>query len=242
MKKPGMLCLCVGLALTSAARAQITYQYVTDQTSYTPNASGNVTVSLFLQETVTGTSTSLLASVGGLFSGGIYVTKTGVNGTATISTINKNTAFGGNLSSQAAATQARLLEDVGTSPTGVMGTVVSPGVTQDLLGTIVLNAGTSATTFAVEPYKFAPTNFGGSGFDGNTLTNTNGFDVDVTSTNPAYTGADTFNGPTAFSFTVAAAVPEPSSMILSGLAGGLMIAGVGYRRHKAELLKGIAAA
>jgi hypothetical protein len=217
------------------ARATISYQYVVADSSFNnvsnvSVASGaTVTVNLYLQETVTGTDSSLIASENGLFGAGVFVTKSGTTGDSTVSSIAGNTAtepagFQGPLSSGTTTTSAHLLESTSTSDTtggpsgtttgGNVSTVNGTTTTDVLLGTLTLKGGSvgSTTTYTVESYK----NF--SGGDGNTLTFTNIDDLDVTNTNPAYTGADNAT----FSFTVTV-TPEPSSLLLCGL----VVPGVG---------------
>ena len=57
----------------SSARADVSFQYVTDATSYTTTAGSNVSVNVYLQETDTNGSSSILAAQGGLLSYGFYV-------------------------------------------------------------------------------------------------------------------------------------------------------------------------
>jgi hypothetical protein len=216
------------------ARADITYQYVTDQSAYTAAAGTNVTVSVFLQETVTGTSKSLLASEGGLFGFGVLVTKTSGDATLPTSGFAVNNAappngFNGNQAQNPnppTATQVGAIANVGNSTTGVTGTVTG-NVTKILLGTVTITAtSTNESDFKVGVNTFAP---------GNTITNTNAFDLDQTNNGPA--GGATYKGATdtgPFVFTInAAVVPEPSSMLLCGLiaCGGAYSA---YRRRKAQ--------
>jgi hypothetical protein len=228
-------------AFAVSARADITYQYVTDQSAYTAAAGTNVVVSVFLQETVTGTNTSLLASEGGLFGFGALVTRT--SGTATLPTngfVVNNAAppngFSGNQSPEPnppTATQVGAIGNVGNSTTGVTGTVTG-NVTKILLGTVNITATATESDFKVGVNTFAP---------GNTITNTNAFDLDQT--NNGTVGGATYKGAAdtgAFVFTInAAAVPEPSSMLLCGLiaCGGAFGA---YRRRKAQKAAATAAA
>jgi hypothetical protein len=125
--------------------------------------------------------------------------------------VSQSPAFVGDLSSAFAATQARLAEDALFNSSGVTGTV-SGHTTEVPIGTLSVRVGAAPTVFEVDPYRFAPTGFGGSGLDGNTLSWLNNLDFDVTNNgagSPPYTGADAFVGATTFS--VQAVVPEPGT-------------------------------
>jgi hypothetical protein len=256
------------LALTAVpARADVSYQYVTDQSSYTAAAGGTVTVQIFLQETVTPNKTtssdqnqSLISVDGGLVGAGVF-TKVSNGTAATITNVANNVATGAAKNSTnfdtgekavSTPTAASILE-ANTGAANTFGNTNSNVVTtttkyQVLLGTLTINVGAAAgatTTFTVLPYKNTPTAppFNGTGADNNTVTAGTGpfqgfpLDLDVTNNQaltgppPAYKGA---NDATAFAFTVtAAAVPEPSSMLLCGLiaCGGAFTA---YRRRRAQ--------
>jgi hypothetical protein len=265
-----VLTLTLWLGVADLAKGDISYTYVTDSTSYTAATAGStITVSIFLNENLSGSSTSLEVANQGLSTAGFYVTTTAGNA-STITAIaanrnsnnsagnpgsfgNANDGFNGpdnsgvTVSSQVATdgSKARLLEATNaTNGFGPVGAQTSFG-SQLLLGTVSIKAGAagSSTTFTLETYRHAPTSIGGSGTDGNTTDNglfvsgvSNDYDVSGTSTatGQSYTGADVSQFET-FTVTVAA-VPEPSSMLLCGLAacGGLY--GV-YRRRKAQAAK-----
>jgi hypothetical protein len=217
-----------GIALGDA-QASISYQYVTDQTNYTAASGTSVQISIFLQETVTGTSSSLIAQEGGMFGIGALVTKT--SGSATFDTsvnggfIQFDAAWNGGNKSNAPATQNGTnvggFANVGNNPTGVIGTAVANQAGKFLVKLGTLNIVASATQ---SNYTVGANTFNG----GNTLTNTSGFDLDVSSsTVPVYTGA------VASTFTInAAAVPEPTSIALAGF----LVSGIGlgaWRRRRA---------
>jgi hypothetical protein len=245
-----LLTLCwAGLA--SGARADITYEYVTDQTTYTAaNPGDTVTVTLYLQETATKGSQSLIAAEGGLSGAGVAVAQSKVSpsgaSATTISAINPNNSaepdgFTGNGKSGATAANAFLSEFVsngftgstgpsGTTKGGSVTTTGSTTVTDVLLGTLTLKAGDtgSTTTFTVLSLKNSSGN-SFSGHDGNTLTFTNFNDLDPNSAknfSPAYTGADSFVGSTAYTFQVTvAATPEPGSLVLGAVAASSLALG-----------------
>jgi hypothetical protein len=234
---------CLALALLSgAARASIsyTYEYVTDQSTYSGAAGSTVTVSVLLQETAaSGVNSSLINSESGMFSGAFYaVQSNSPSNPSTITGVSPNTAFtanGGLLNSQFNATQARLAETEPISASSGVSGNQNGNVTTVLMGTISIKVGASDTTYTVESYKFAPKTFGGSGVDGNTITFANGYDLDVVNGTAAggitYTGADFFNGSTAFSFTVTSATPEPGSLALGAVAASGLALGA-WRRWR----------
>ncbi len=241
--------LLAAWASTAAARADLTYQYFTEASSYTAVTGAPLTVNLYLRETATNGSASLILGNGGLAGAGVYVTQSGVvpaNAT-TISAVNDQTGTGGNFaggfaSAKFDATRARLLETTSFSAAGgPLGTAVTVGDTTTrsvFLGSLTLTAGAqdTTTTFTVQTYRNAPTGtFGGNGVNSNTLTfNNPPFDLDVTnnaelgSPSAVYTGANDlpFN-----TFTVVA-VPEPGSTALALLAAAAAGAGVWRRRKK----------
>jgi hypothetical protein len=234
------VCLVLTLLVAGPARAGVIYQYVSDQPVYSGFPGQVVNVNIFLQETVTGTSTSLLASEGGLFSGGFYVVEHG--NSATITGLTPNPAFtsnGGFFSPNFTATQARLTETESISALNGVGGTVNGKVTDVLLGTLAVKLGSapSSTSFLIEPYRFAPKGpFGGSGVDGNTLSFLNNFDLDVTNNGgappPAFTGADAVPPG---SFDVA--VPEPGTLALALVAAGGVGAVRGWRRWRGRWKK-----
>jgi len=238
----GLACWAtIGLA---SSRADVTYRYVADQSSYTGAVGSTVPVQLLLEEKVTGTSTSLIFNDKGLFGAGVILTSpdgaifgstpttndfrisgnvlgtpNGFSGpppTLTPPTANDNGPPGG---SPASATKAGLIinADVGTGPQFTSGTAATRTI---LLGTVNVKVGATPTTLTVTPY----------GVPFSTITQ-NSTDLDFgTQAVNGYTG--TTNNPLGnFAFTVGAAIPEPSSIALCGLmACGMGY--VGYRRRK----------
>jgi len=224
----------------AGARADVTYRYVTDQANYTGAVGAIVPVQLLLQETVTGTSTSKIFADGGLFGAGVMVNSPGGAIYGSSSTTNDfkiagnatgtPNGFGGlgtppsapTIVDQTPATanKAGLIinADVGTGPQFTNG---AAGTRTILLGTVNVKIGATATQLTITPY----------GGTSNTITQA-GTDLDFgTQAANGYTGAAT-NTAGNFSFTVGAAIPEPSSMALCGLiASGMSYAG--YRRRKA---------
>jgi hypothetical protein len=210
--------ILLALCWAAPARADVIYQYVTDAPASAPPGQ-QFTVNLYLQETLTGTSTSLIAAEKGLWGEGVYVTATGSvpnNGT-TISGIVGNTqhypaGFDGQLITNAdrgyhSTTQAWMVgyadfndKTVGGPSGTTAGGSVSGKVTRALLGQLRLIAGSlgTSTTFAVESFRNTPSSFGGFNDNGWTISFTSGFDLDVTPLKPALTGIGPLAGPPAY--------------------------------------------
>src|SRR3954463_12019911 len=82
------------LIVARPARADVSYSYVSDQPFYILPAGQPATVKLYLLETLTGGSTSLIDADGGMFGAGLKVMR--VNGSAVFGPVTLNTAdFGG---------------------------------------------------------------------------------------------------------------------------------------------------
>jgi hypothetical protein len=243
-----VLACCLGSA--DCARAGVSYTYASDQINYSAASGTTVTVFIYLNENLTGASTSIEAANSGLQSAGWYVVRTGGDSSGVITSVaaNKNPndpgnpgqpndGFDGgggvNVNPQVATdgSAARLRESTNDLP-GPVGATTYFG-TQLLLGTVTIKAGAlgTSTTFTLQTYKNAPTGpFGGSGTDGNTVDyGPNDYDVSGfdSATSQSYTGANDLSSHT---FTVTA-VPEPGSLLFCGLTvcGGACAA---YRRHK----------
>jgi hypothetical protein len=187
-----LLFLIVGLAagLPAAARADITYQYVTDQTNYDLTPGGTVTVSVFLQETLTNGSQSLIVADGGMLSAAVSIDR--VSGTSASISTSGSAQFGSttanttgfNAGSTGAfrysadnnqtnpGSQTSTHAQIGVSSGGNLGTAdnVNPDSNgRILIGTLVLSA--SSTTSGTTMYsvgKYPPP--GPAGSNGNTVT------------------------------------------------------------------------
>jgi hypothetical protein len=220
------------------SQASVDYRYVAEQSNYTAIIGTLVEVKLFLQETVTAGSTSLIADDLGLFGAAVVVTRINTGNAAIFGSskvlndfkIAPNVApspvgFGPSPTqvSQAPATSSQsglvINADVlGAGSDGPNFATNTPGVRKILLGTLNITVGSKTTSFVVSDY--GPTNA--------TVTQ-KGADLDATT--PSHIGAaDPVGGP--FVFRVVG-IPEPSSMALCGLIGcGLSYAG--YRRRKGQ--------
>jgi len=72
----GVLGVClIGMVATST-RAAVTFDFISDQSNYTVLPNGTATVQVFLRETLSGTSTSLVLAEDGLFSAEALLTRT----------------------------------------------------------------------------------------------------------------------------------------------------------------------
>ena len=240
-----LIALALAVSAPATARASITYQYVSDQTSYNVNVGSTITVNLYIQETLTGGSTSLIVQDGGMFAAAIGVNRSTGTAAANITAIKENTgapwtsgsfAFGADNFTAGTA-------QLGVQSPGFLGTAsnINPDSTgKILIGTMTLTIAANAT--GTTTFNLAQYNTGG----GNTVTagasnptSGSAFDLDFTNNNSPATGGQppaTYSGANdnPFSFTVVvAAVPEPSSMMLCGLAvvGGAYSV---YRRRKAQ--------
>jgi len=74
----GLLAVCLLALLATRAQAALSYDFVTDNNNgnYTVLPNGTATVNIFLRETLTAGSTSLLVAEDGLFSARLQVTRT----------------------------------------------------------------------------------------------------------------------------------------------------------------------
>jgi len=209
LKKPRSALLAILLACglaTCAARADISYKYTADQSSYSL-VGGTASAKIYLSEILTAPSSSLITSDGGLDGAAFSISVESGSGVK-ISGINFNPAFdaGSPINhSTFSNTSASLSESTNFG---------SPGVGLDGSG---LGAFLGTLTFADSgggTVKFDVARLNNLG--GNTITRA-GNDLDFNSTNPAYTGASLGT------FTVTSAVPEPSCLGFLLAASGLML-------------------
>lgn len=248
MRKFLIAAACWAMIDFANARADVDYRYITDKTFYLVAPGNKATVSIYLQETVTGNSTSRIFSDGGLFGAAVMVTR--VDGTGTIygSPISGLNDFkiAGNVAPSPAGFGPipTIQEQIPATPTqaglvinaDVPGGVADgpkfssggPGIRTILLGTVNVSGGNFSTTYRV-------TTYGGAS---NTITQT-GTDLDFgTQVLNGYTGA-AVSPLGAYSFIVS--VPEPGSVSLCGLLTcGVCVAG--YRRRKPTISESSGAA
>ena len=200
-----MIVTALGMAMATETWATVSYSYVTDASSYDASG-GSATVKVYLQETLTSGSPSLLAAEGGIYGGGFKVDLLSGGGVK-LNTFAANPVLTGPGSSTIGDT---VMSALATIPLGAPSGPTADGSGRILLGSVTLipgGGGSSPATFALERID----NLGG-----NTLTYTNNYDMDFDLAAPAFLGA---TGQT--TFTVA--VPEPGSIALALTAGLLCL-------------------
>jgi hypothetical protein len=227
-----LLGVAAGLALALPARASVSYEYITDQSTYNAAPGQTVTVKLYLQEVLTGASASLINSNGGLFSAGVGIQYSS-NTTSTSSTIS---GISNNLSAIGAGGgfgTGGILQDQSDVSNGnaalfdAIGANVNQGPTADsngriLLGTATITAGNANTTstFTITSFKNSANELAKSLGEGQTISLNHHFDLD--SDNNAPNGGATYQGANdvTLSFSVHVVVPEPGSLALGFAAAG----------------------
>jgi hypothetical protein len=234
------------LAAVAQGRASVTYSYVTDATNYTANPGATVTINIYLNETLTGSSSSFIQQQNGLFSAGAaFDVRSPAAGDAqvaggfTFNTATEPKGFSGptkayyNQGTGSAANNVEFLEAVGNSAS--QGMSVNTGGLY-FLGSQTVTVGTGTTKFALTSLDNDTINNSNSILgqsDGNTLTfppPNPGFDLDSTAHPSLYTGADL--APTYF-FTVSS--PEPGSLVLGSMAASALALGA-WRRWRQGLV------
>jgi len=209
------------LAFAGQVKAAVSYSYVTDQTNYTASAGTPVTVKLYLLETLTGGSASVINADGGLLGFGVQANRT--TGNALISSYAGNDVDFPTFPNPkptvpaGGVTNYKFSQAISASAaTGVnTGTGANPLPNSVYLGNLTVTAGSQTSTFQVLPYDNA---------GGNSLTNTSFYDLDFNRANaPIFTGAS--SNPTTFTVSV----PEPT---FAGIAMVVGAAGSMIRRRR----------
>ena len=199
-----MIVTALGMAMATETWAAVSYSYETDAPSYDAS-SGAAMVNVYLHETLTSGSTSLLTAEGGIYGGGFRIDLLSGGGVK-LNAFAANPALTG---SGSASISDTVMSALATIPLGAPSGPTADGSGRILLGSVTLipgGGGTSPATFALERID----NLGG-----NTLTYTNNYDLDFDSASPAFLGA---TGQA--TFTVA--VPEPGHVALFAMAGMLL--------------------
>jgi len=227
------------LAVAGQANAAVSYTYTTDVgpngvVNLNPNESK--TLKLYIRETLTAGSTSLIgstsaASPDGLFSGSVRITRS-AGTSASLGPIVGNTVdFTGPANATTNATEAKVSVAIGTNDQhGVLlnnsGGVPANALPNSVyLGTVVVTAGATAGSSTFTTLRYDPTRLG------NSVTWPDFRDLDVdTNATPAYTGTANATNVTAEAFTVNV-VPEPTSAGLGLVLGAAAL--IRRRRQQA---------
>ena len=195
--------------LTGRVRADVIYNFVTDQATYEVTPGGTVSVDVYLQETLVGGSSSELVAQDGLFSFDVIVdVASAPSDPAAIVASTANADFNGvvnNVPPMIVIADRDLLEADGVQPVMVDATTY-----RVLLATFSIEGGSipgETTTFNAADYENPLT----PGADENTL-----YWDDVTASNPL----DGIIGPGSFTVTV---IPEPASLVLLSIGGLLAL-------------------
>ena len=226
--------IMLACSIGSSAQAAVSYSYIADSTTYSGAVGSQVTVNLFLLETLTSGSTSFINSKGGLTNAGAAVNVVGTLGGTAAQIPNAgytpSSAFPGPLLT---------FYNQGTTPAksnnlefteAVTSGSVAPDVTSSsiFLGKLLVTVGSGSTTYILTSLgNDTITNSSGGNsqlgqVNGNTLTQLPapfGTDLDVTQQG-VFTGANASPG---FTFKVNA-TPEPASMGLLGLCALSLLA------------------
>jgi len=235
----GVACAFGVSLLAGGARASDTFLYTAVPASNNPAATPGATLQylLFLQETVSGGTTSLLSSAkeDGLFGAGVSLTPTVSTAASTIASIAGDATDFSNQTPPGTTGNGialgnggyGLTESVPFAPLPANGvlegnaggsTVSSPNTPSNdvFLGIATITVGAGTTTFKVGELN----NQGG-----NTVSFHTNYDLD---TGPSPTGADAYTpiGATVTSFTIS--TPEPASLGLLGLGAAAAL----YRRRR----------
>jgi hypothetical protein len=210
------------LSLAATAKSDVAYHYVTDQNAYSVAPGGSVSVPVYLFESLTPGSASVVAGDQGLEGAGAMISRTGAvpSDPAKPTDFTYNTADFGGLTAftvNPAGSSASFVEAVDNSaPAGPSGVAVAGG-NLEFLGAFTISAGSQLLPDQVTQFSL-----GKRVGVGNTITYGNFYDLDQTSVSPAYTGV----GATQTTFTVTVSsdsAPEPSSLGLFAAASLLTL-------------------
>jgi len=220
--------IAAGMLGVSTAHGSISYGYTTyvtplgvatPVTSYPDTLGTPLTLPVYLFEDLTQGSASLIDSDGGVYGGGFSVTQTSGTGSLTgiAGSVSSNgSSFAGGVASNNPSNSSTFL---GLNEIGSLSEssgVDTNGNGQIQMGSITITPTAPGTyTFVLDSYGYPSV----SGDD--TITFNSSYDLDVTSTSPAYTGA--ISAPDTFTVVVPG-VPEPATLSLAGVAGvGLLL-------------------
>jgi PEP-CTERM motif-containing protein len=216
-----------GLLIAGSAHAAVMYQYVSDQPTYRAGPNQVINVLVYLKETLTSGSNSVIAGDDGLYSGGMDLVRSATGlptNPSTITGVTFNKAdFGpgaNTFNSPVPSGDTYFFEALDNSflhgvAVGNTGNGASPSVPGEIyLGSYQITTGSSAGTTNFNLRRI-------QGASGNTLTNI-GRDLDQN--DPQYTGVGSTTSP----ISVIVDVPEPASF---GLLIGVGALGLVRRRR-----------
>jgi hypothetical protein len=208
--------------MAAPAKAAIVYQYVTPLTSYTTASNVSLAVNIYLDEILSGGSTSLITSDGGLYGAGFSVTQTNNTSSPALTALTGSTTTGAPFANGSYKTGITATNELAGSENVANGTTSGPTPTAGLilLGTVTITPTSAGTySFSLANYS-APAKTGGytqtfgNGPGGSTSLGY--FDLDPNNTGTyAYAGAA--SDPETFTVTVPG-VPEPMALGLISLA------------------------
>jgi len=224
--------VCLAAGLSAPAGASVIFSYVTDASSYNATPGSIVPVNIYLQETLTGTSTSYISANGGVTGAGAGFNVQGTTGgsAAQIPTgsFTFSPSFGGPNAAyynQGSGSNLEFSEGIAAPPAP---TVMPDASGRIFLGKVNITAGSGKTSYILTSLNNDTINNSNSALgqsNGNTTTQNPppfGSDLDVSPANGAYTGANASPGDV---ITVGgtSTVPEPASLAVFGVgAMGLL--------------------
>ena len=214
-----VLLLCSTLLPAGTTQAQRAFDFITDQNNYAVLPNGTVMVFVFLRETLSGNSTSLLLAENGLISAGVQASRTTSPSSPAVFTgaTLDITNFDGTNQSSVVAGGAQALLSGTRNPADAGGTPIitdSATIRRILIGSLTIQGG-------VIPLQTTTFTLGDPSTVSDTRTWTNG------------TSLDPLIFPRTFTVTVGV-VPEPASFALFGLGGLLLVHHLHRRRGKRD--------
>ena len=219
-----VIAVACGVCAVRSASAEVNYTYVSSGGEAAGLPGQTVTVPLYLEEDAFGGSSPLLSNNGGLASAGMQIVRRQGNASITAATLDTSDFTGSSSESALPGNTFSFSESVTAGAPGVL-----PGNTGGGMNPFVhsnqVYLGSIDITLAAAPvdsvFDFGPLQPPG----GHTIDQA-GHDLDISSSNPAYTGASDLS-PTVFPVLVEVIMPEPS---LLGALGIVALAALPRRR------------
>lgn len=208
----GVLVFLFCASAIRCARASVTYQYVAGATSYNATEGSTISVPIYLQESLTAGSTSLITAGNGLFCGGYALTLQSGSSAGIGSLAGATASFPGGYfvldSSTAGSTSFQRGDNIADNLTG-------PGVEPGSNGLILLGMAyieASSTSAGVATFSVGAYNPGVGGYT-QTFSAPSApyyYDLDLTN-NGTPSGPPVYNAAGSSSFEVSTVVPEPTA-------------------------------